>query len=460
MGVGTYISYTSSISIVDKTIMGFNFGNPLKIDTLTLKTNTTTNFVNGTYKVQGSNDGSNWTDLTVAVAPIPTVYIDNYGEGAWSIRIPFTQNTGNYSYYRVRGVSGTILTGGNSLYEARFSISSYNQHYFTFLGCSKPDDDSDGFPNELDLDSDNDGCYDSFESGASASNVSIVSGSYGANGLANSLESAPESGTINYNSTYIYAKSTSLVYCTDSDGDGVVDILDLDDDNDGILDTRESQSDKIISLKLGPSSGFSRSTAIGTTSQGWTMTYGNIDIYNPCNVNQDGGDGIDGGSLNFGLRRKIPTTPGRVYQFLYTSTRHALKNVSVGRVRALSGTNTQKILAENLRLHRTSDVECPFFETLSFVANSDSTVIEVASVSGIYGYPGDSTGYGSVYGTFRYRQIGNYDDTDNDGIPNTLDLDSDGDGCYDKYEASVPGATKTGALTDSFSRDFFLSGRC
>jgi hypothetical protein len=74
------------------------------------------------------------------------------------------------------------------------------------------------------------------------------------------------------------------------------------------------------------------------------MTYGNIDVYNPCNVNQDGGDGIDGGSLNFGLRRKIPTKLGRVYQFLYTSTRHALQSVSVGRVRALSGTNTQKFL--------------------------------------------------------------------------------------------------------------------
>jgi hypothetical protein len=175
-GGGSSIVFTSSVSIVDKTIMGFNFGNPLKIDTLTIKTNTTTNFVSGTYKVQGSNDGTNWTDLTGAVAPIPAVYIDAYGYGAWNFKIPFTQNTGNYSYYRVRGISGTISTGGNILYEAKFAISSYNQHYFTFSGCSKPDDDGDGFANELDLDSDNDGCFDSFESGASGSNVSTVSG--------------------------------------------------------------------------------------------------------------------------------------------------------------------------------------------------------------------------------------------------------------------------------------------
>ena len=42
-------------------------------------------------------------------------------------------------------------------------------------------------------------------------------------------------------------------------------------------------------------------------------------------------------------------------------------------------------------------------------------------------------------------------DTDGDGIPNHLDLDSDNDGCYDSYEAGVPGATNDGSLTDSLA---------
>ena len=42
-------------------------------------------------------------------------------------------------------------------------------------------------------------------------------------------------------------------------------------------------------------------------------------------------------------------------------------------------------------------------------------------------------------------------DTDNDGIPNHLDLDSDGDGCYDSYEAGVTGATANGSITDSLA---------
>ena len=42
-------------------------------------------------------------------------------------------------------------------------------------------------------------------------------------------------------------------------------------------------------------------------------------------------------------------------------------------------------------------------------------------------------------------------DTDIDGIPNHLDLDSDGDGCYDSYEAEVIGATNDGSVTDSLA---------
>ncbi|MBK8722683.1 MAG: hypothetical protein IPL95_10565 [Saprospiraceae bacterium] len=41
----------------------------------------------------------------------------------------------------------------------------------------------------------------------------------------------------NYNA---FALSATLNLCKDSDGDGVVDVNDLDDDNDGVLDAIES----------------------------------------------------------------------------------------------------------------------------------------------------------------------------------------------------------------------------
>ena len=40
-------------------------------------------------------------------------------------------------------------------------------------------------------------------------------------------------------------------------------------------------------------------------------------------------------------------------------------------------------------------------------------------------------------------------DTDGDGTPNSLDLDSDDDGCYDAFESGVTGATNDGSATDS-----------
>jgi hypothetical protein len=57
----------------------------------------------------------------------------------------------------------------------------------------------------------------------------------GSNGFANSLETSVDNGIINY--TYQpYAFNAALNACTDTDNDGIGDLVDIDDDNDGILD--------------------------------------------------------------------------------------------------------------------------------------------------------------------------------------------------------------------------------
>ena len=92
----------------------------------------------------------------------------------------------------------------------------------------------------MDLDSDGDGCSDASESKTVNSlTATTVTGAYGNNGFANSIETATESGL--YSGTYLYARATdsSLKACLDSDYDGVADVDDLDDDNDGILDSNE-----------------------------------------------------------------------------------------------------------------------------------------------------------------------------------------------------------------------------
>ncbi len=95
------------------------------------------------------------------------------------------------------------------------------------------DTDGDGIIDSLDLDADNDGIPDVIEAGHDQADINgdgRLDGPFGPNGLADIVETAPESGAINYP-------------IADTDGDGVRDFQDLDTDNDGILDVIEAGHD-------------------------------------------------------------------------------------------------------------------------------------------------------------------------------------------------------------------------
>ena len=67
----------------------------------------------------------------------------------------------------------------------------------------------------------------------------------GTNGLVDTKETITAgvgNGVINYTLNYQNAISSSINGCTDSDNDGVPDVIDIDDDNDGITDFVESNS--------------------------------------------------------------------------------------------------------------------------------------------------------------------------------------------------------------------------
>ena len=99
--------------------------------------------------------------------------------------------------------------------------------------CSNFDSDQDGIPDHFDVDSDNDGIPDAQEanlgqipSGYVALSATI-SGSVGANGMPDIVETVPESGI-------------SIYAMADSDGDGILDFQDLDSDGDGLTDNKEA----------------------------------------------------------------------------------------------------------------------------------------------------------------------------------------------------------------------------
>lgn len=93
------------------------------------------------------------------------------------------------------------------------------------------DNDSDGIANHIDLDSDNDGIYDAVEAGHDQSHTNgVVIAPYGSNGLADIVETSPESGTINYS-------------ITNTDGLDPPNYLDTDSDDDGCSDANEAYND-------------------------------------------------------------------------------------------------------------------------------------------------------------------------------------------------------------------------
>ena len=93
------------------------------------------------------------------------------------------------------------------------------------------DSDSDGIPNNLDLDADNDGIYDAVEAGHGIPHVNgILVSSFGLNGLADLVETSPDSGTLNYS-------------ITDTDTSPPPNYLDTDSDDDGCSDANEAYND-------------------------------------------------------------------------------------------------------------------------------------------------------------------------------------------------------------------------
>lgn len=127
---------------------------------------------------------------------------------------PLAAGTGTFSF-RSYLVNAVIFTHKNLV------TDSDNRATFRVLAsCIPIDSDGDGVPDQIDFDSDNDGIPDLYESqGDNFSPLSNVDDN--GDGLDNIFEG---------------------MTVADTDGDGVLDYLDLDSDNDGIYDLTESGS--------------------------------------------------------------------------------------------------------------------------------------------------------------------------------------------------------------------------
>ncbi|MGK4569061.1 hypothetical protein [Flavobacterium sp. 3HN19-14] len=143
-------------------------------------------------------------------------------------------------------------------------------------GLGTLDSDGDGVPDYIDLDSDNDGVYDLVESGSNATdadhNGRIDGNVVGSNGYQDALETAADSGIINF-------------VISDIDGDNAKNYLDLDSDNDACFDVTEAGFiDADANGVLGLGTPTVNASGVVTSAAGYAAPHSDYSTPAPINV--------------------------------------------------------------------------------------------------------------------------------------------------------------------------------
>jgi hypothetical protein len=283
-------------------ILDFRFSQALVITELKVLTDRTNSFLlsGATVQVEGSNDGIAYT---LIVAPPASNGVAEGNEEVFDL----SSNTTGYTYYRILGISGNYgwdpyllsvdftaatcvptsatdtdgdgipdyldldsdndgipdnieaqSTAGYIAPNGTFGANGVDTAYGS--GLTPVNTDGTDNPDYLDLDSDNEGGFDIVESGSGLSHTNgKTNGTVGDNGLDNTIDNGDT--YVDVNGSFDNTQKDNFpdtdgdingggdvdwrdnIVGADTDGDGILDDVDLDDDNDGILDIVEGNTD-------------------------------------------------------------------------------------------------------------------------------------------------------------------------------------------------------------------------
>jgi hypothetical protein len=420
-------NYTTSSAMTGAQALGtspvvfqINFTQPVVLSSLTdTLTSTTSIFTNGaTYKLQGSLDGSTWTDAS-AVQTAATLV-------AARLVIPDTSSTA-YQYYRILGLSGTTAAGATR--EFIPAIVNYVSSAHPKNTCTT-DTDGDGVLNQLDLDSDGDGCSDAYESGATNSTTPNFkfTGTMGTNGLDNSKETVADNGIINYTSTYnTYGIYKFLGLCLDSDGDGIPDLVDIDDDNDGILNATEAPTCYYTQAEAAVVTSVTSALTVATIANTFDNNY-------TTSSAMTGAQALGTSPVVFQINFTQPVVLSSLTDTL-TSTTSIFTNGATYKLQgSLDGSTWTDASAVQ--------TAATLVAARLVIPDTSSTAYQYYRILGLSGTTAAGATREFIPAIVSYVPSAHpkntcTTDTDNDGITNNLDLDSDGDGCPDAKESGV-----------------------
>ncbi|QFZ54111.1 hypothetical protein FEZ18_04460 [Oceanihabitans sp. IOP_32] len=307
------------------------------------------------------------------------------------------------------------------------------------------DTDGDGIPDYLDNDSDGDGCPDAIEGNGSYTysdidNYGKLTGTVNQNGV-------PNNGA---NQGIGTSKDAAINACCDAttsgypdiDNDGVADICDLDNDNDGILDVDEQNCGAITIIDDFNAPLWNYGTGNGGDASGsgtlqgvpFTMAFSvnnGTKLFTSTNKytsNSTLGHGGNPGSLllsgpdeSITLVFDAPITviigfdhlDGNADGWLFSTPADRVVSLGVGH--EIQGTG--EINGVNyITGSQPNNLTVSYFEWVNITTLTITTT-------------------GSNGTTIGLNSITSYCDTDGDGIPDYLDNDSDNDGCFDANEA-------------------------
>ncbi|MCU7618231.1 DUF11 domain-containing protein [Chryseobacterium sp. PBS4-4] len=312
---------------------------------------------------------------------------------------------------------------------------------FTPLLC---DLDGDGIPNQLDLDSDNDGCFDAFENTGNVTPVQAPSGYIMGATNSNGIPTIAGTG-LGIGASQNAAQNR----CNDNDLDGVPNNLDLDDDNDGILDSDEKACGPDSILSLSGYKGFVYNSTAALDS--WTQINGsttfptagftqvatfdyieNASTLNAFNVNFDASGNISGTNVDMvNYRGTALSPPSRDYAVLFSKTINA-DEVGTYQYNLINADNHVFVYVNGVKVASRQNV----YNTSLPVTNFVTVTVALGDKIDILLVEEDA---GNTYININAaKTVGQCMlDTDGDGIPDHFDTDSDGDGCFDAIEGAA-----------------------
>ncbi|WP_459211411.1 beta strand repeat-containing protein, partial [Aquimarina rhabdastrellae] len=355
-------------------------------------------------------------------------------------------------------------------------------------------------PDYINIDSDNDGCNDANEA-YNTDHTNYLSspadtnsdGTYGgvvdntgvtANGAITGLTYTTDTTQLGN-----VIDATAIVCVPDTDGDGVVDTVDLDDDNDGILDEVESYSGP---LDFSGSTGGNGTGAVITNQAIGSICDGTT--FSLVSVTADDGQNLTGNALGSLRSRFMPTPPFddvNVFELqfsnptivnvtyatpangvvpngqFFTLDEGYIFSVPLGQRITLSDPDDQLLIdtgsgyvsgittytAQSIRVRLNPASPTLSGSNLPIGAGTFSFISDPVSVLTVTHENISNTNAGGGDNTqFNFAVIQASLDCDNDGIPNHLDVDSDNDGIYDVVESGAGGLdTNNDGLIDDIT---------